>query len=76
MDTNYQQKDSYRLATLHEVRALEHPRVELCWAGQYYDDGNLKPGYLVVAYNDQYDETFVRYHASKRHGTADHMCTL
>ena len=76
VDTNYNRRDSYRLATFHEIRAIQHPRVDLRWAGQYYDESNLKPGYLVVSYNHQFDETYVRYHASKKHGTKDHMCTL
>ena len=55
---------------------MENPCLTLRWAGQYYDEGNLKPGYLVVAYNDQYEETYVRSHASKRHGNDDRICTL
>ena len=75
LNTNDKQKETYRLANYHSIRARNNPQIELRPIAEYPVDQILR-GWLVVNHNTQWNETYVRGHASKRYGTRDHKCTI
>ena len=71
VDTNFENKRDYRLATYHEIRVHQRPGLAFTEARWLFSQYGLKPGYLVIAYNREHDETYLRGHASKKHGGRD-----
>ena len=75
LNTNDNNKPTYRLANYHNIRAQQHPKVEMRPIAEYTAK-EIQPGWLVVNRNNEWDETWLRHHASKRHGTSDLMGTI
>ena len=75
LNTNDKQKDTYRLANYYSICARNNPNIELRPLSSYYVD-QVQPGWLVVNNNTQFNETYVRHHASKKHGSKDYKCTI
>ena len=77
LDTNDKQKASheYRLANYFNICVGNNPNIELRPL-QEYELHQIQPGWFVVNHNLMYNETYVRYHASKKHGKKDFRCVI
>ena len=76
LDTNDADREyDYRLASYYMIRAAHNPQIELRPVDTYPPD-TITAGWLVVNYNQLYNETIMRRHSSKKKGNADIICAI
>ena len=75
LDTNASQRPNYRMANYLSIRARYKPHIEMRPITEW-EVSEIQRGWLVVNQNAEYNETWLRYHASKKHGKSDHKCSI